>query len=273
MDSEIREHFPSPSFLGFPVRHKFRRLVAKRYENSPIQEAICEFYFDESASWDSTYPGLIYSEVKDAFPEKRSTTAHGIGIEAEASGPRVHSEERTRFFREDEQALIQIGDQFLSANRLAPYESWEEFLEIIQTGYSSYREVVEPTGLERMNLRYVNRIQIEEEELELSKYFNLGLRTGEGLPDSYFSFIAGLVSEFADGRDALRIQMTNAETEPEEEIGILLDLQYSLRMPHSVELGEAFEWLDKAHEEIEKGFEGSIRDPLRTQFGEIEASN
>jgi uncharacterized protein (TIGR04255 family) len=245
--------------------------VAERYENPPIQEAICEFHFDESASWDSTYPGLVYSEIQDAFPRKRSAAARGI--EAEANTLRVRSEERTRFFREDEKALIQIGPQFLSANRLAPYESWGEFSEIIRTGYTAYRELVKPTGIERMSLRYVNRIQIEEEELDLSEYFNLGLRTGEDLPDSYFSFVAGLVSEFADGRDALQIQMTNAETDRDEAIGVLLDLQYSLRASHSVEPGEVFDWLDKAHAEIEKGFEGSIRDSLRTQFGETKVAN
>jgi len=247
--------------------------VAKRYEDPPIQEAVCEFHFEERTSWDSTYPGLIYSELKDTFPEKRSAKAHGIGIEAKASAPRVHSEERTRFFREDEQALVQIGPQFLSANRLAPYESWEEFLEVIEAGYSTYREVVKPDGMERMNLRYVNRIEIEAEELDLSKYFNLGLRTGEDLPDTYFSFIAGFASECADGRDTLRVQMTSAETDRDGVVGILLDLQYSLRDPHSINLGEVFEWLNTAHEEIETAFEASIQNSLRRHFEQVEVSS
>lgn len=247
--------------------------VAPRYENPPIQEAICEFHFEERVSWDSTYPGLIYAKVREHFPEKRTATAHGIGIEAEASTARIRSEERTRFVREDETALIQVGPQFLSANRLAPYESWDEFREIIRTGYSAYCDVVEPSGIEGVSLRYVNRIVIEEEELDLSNYFNLGLRTGEELPDSYFSFIAGFVSEFADGRDALRIQMTDADTDRDDAIGVLLDLQYSLRAPHSIDFGEVFEWLETAHDEIEEGFEGSIRESLRAQFGKIEAAS
>jgi len=262
-----------PSVSESPARSNSDCSVATRYENPPVQEAICEFHFEESASWDSTYPGLIYSEVREDFPEKRTATAHGIGIEAEASAARVRTEERTRFFREDETALIQVGPQFLSANRLAPYKSWDEFRETIRMGYSAYREVVDPSEIEQISLRYVNRIVIEEEELDLSDYFRLGIRTGEELPDSYFSFIVGFVSEFADGRDALRVQMTDTDTDRDDAIGVLLDLQYSLRIPHALEFGEVFDWLEKAHEEIEEGFEGSIRDSLRAEFGKIEAAS
>ena len=244
--------------------------MAPRYKNPPIQEAICEFHFGEGTSWDSTHPGLIYSEVREDFPEKRTATAHGIGIEVKARTARVRSEERTRFVRKDEAALLQVGPQFLAANRLAPYESWEEFREVIRSGYSAYRAVVEPSEIERMSLRYVNRIEIEEKELDLSEYFTLGIRTGEDHPDRFFSFIAGFASEFEEGRDVLRIQMTSTDTDREDTTGLLLDLQYSLRVPHAVELEEVFEWLAKAHEEIERGFEASIRSPLRTQFGEIE---
>lgn len=245
--------------------------MAQRYKNAPIQEAICEFHFEESESWDSTYP--VYAEIRDQYPQKRTATAHGIGVEAEARAPRIHSEERTRFVRDDERALIQVGPQFLSANRRAPYESWEEFRSVIQTGYAAYRDVVDPQGIEQVSLRYVNRIEIDEDELDLSDYFNLGISTGEGLPENYFSFIVGFVSEFADGRDALRVQMTDAEAESDAAMAVLLDLQYSLRVPHEVPLDEVFDWIENAHEEVERGFEATITEPLRAQFGKIETSS
>lgn len=33
----------------------------RRYRNPPIEEALCEFYFDPSEEWDLTIPGKLRS--------------------------------------------------------------------------------------------------------------------------------------------------------------------------------------------------------------------
>jgi uncharacterized protein (TIGR04255 family) len=245
-------------------------LVVKKYESPPIEEAVCEFRFSESSSWDQTYPGLIYSEIREDFPEKRETTAYGIGRVSGGDEPRIESQGRTRFYREDENALIQVGSHVLAANRLKPYDSWEEFSEVIKAGYEAYEKVVEPRGLQRISLRYINKVHVEPNS-ELEEYFSLGIRTEGDLPDQFVAFIAGMVSYFQDGRDTLKIQLTNSDSDQEDMIGIMLELEYVLVDATKIDLDEVNSWLETAHSKIEENFEASIKEPLREQFGEIKS--
>jgi len=242
--------------------------VVKKYESPPIEEAVCEFRFDESSSWDQTYLGLIYSELRGDFPEKRETKAYGIGHVSGGEEPQIESRGRTRFYRDDENALIQVGAHFLAANRLKPYDSWEEFSRIIRAGYDAYRQVVDPRGLQRVSLRYINKVHVEP-DTELEEYFSLGLRTEGDLPGKFVAFIAGMVSYFEEGRDTLKIQLTNSDSDQEDMLGIVLELEYTLIDPTEIDLDEVGTWLETAHAKVEESFEASIKEPLREKFGEI----
>lgn len=42
----------------------------RRYRNPPIEEALCEFYFDPSEEWDLTIPGKLHTELGDEYSGK-----------------------------------------------------------------------------------------------------------------------------------------------------------------------------------------------------------
>jgi len=242
--------------------------VVKKYEDAPIQEAVCEFNFSQTDDWDPTYLGLIYSKLRGEFPSRRKVTAYGFDLSSDDE-PRIRSEERVRLFSEEEKSLVQVGAHFLSANRLKPYQSWNDFLQTIEAGYEAYQEVVEPTALQRISLRYINKVVLDGESVDLSEYFNLGISAGEDVADPFNSFIVGMVSEYRDGADSLKIQMTNTEVEEEDKVGVILELEYSLAQSDQVEISGAREWLENAHGVIERKFEAIITEKLRNEFGQI----
>ena len=55
--------------------------MSRRYKNSPIIEAICEFQFEENSEWDLTVPGLVYDRVQNEFPIRRYAARVTMGVQ------------------------------------------------------------------------------------------------------------------------------------------------------------------------------------------------
>ena len=45
----------------------------RRYRNPPIEEALCEFYFDPSEEWDLTIPGKLHTSLATSTQVNRGT--------------------------------------------------------------------------------------------------------------------------------------------------------------------------------------------------------
>src|SRR5258708_36609831 len=138
--------------------------MSKRYEASPIIEALCQFQFEPDAYLDLTIPGLIYEQVKKDFP-KRNQVAQvniGVAVNAEIIGQQIGALPLMQFMREDSNTLIQVGQNLLTINQLAPYSSWQEFLLLIEEGLQAYLEAPHPKRIQRVVLHYLNRIEFNQ---------------------------------------------------------------------------------------------------------------
>jgi len=245
--------------------------MGKKYRNPPIIEALCEFRFEPGPPWDLAIPGLVYEKVRDDFPKRRQARAFETSISAGPKG--VEQEVRTlyrmQFLREDEKALIQVGPNLLAVNHLKPYPTWQEFLPLIQKGFDAYRDAAAPKGIRRIGLRYINRIEIPGQRIELEDYFEFRPFVGPRLPQEFGPFIVGIQVPYEDSRDTLRLQLANASVETPNTVAVILDLDYFLTRPGKVSLDNVFEWVDVAHSRVEEAFEACITDRLRQMFEEV----
>jgi uncharacterized protein (TIGR04255 family) len=249
--------------------------MSKKYKNSPIIEAICEFQFEENSAWDLTVPGLVYGRVQNEFPIRRQAARVTMGIHSNVGNitPQFGAVHLMQFLRRDEKALMQIGSHILSINLLNPYPSWTEFLPLIQTGFNEYCNVAKPTGLQRIGLRYINHIEIPDQNARLEDCFEFRPFTGPKLPQKLDSFVLGGQIAYENSRDILSLQLASSpRLEPSiVNPAVILSLDYFLAKPKGVLLDEALTWIEKAHENIEDIFEGCITDRLRALFkGEAE---
>jgi len=242
----------------------------KRYNNPPVNEALCEFQF-ESDSWDLAVPGLIYKQVEDTFPKRRSAKVVSLSLSPQKEGieQQVQTEERVRFLRDDEKALIQVGRCFLAINHLKPYSSWHEFLGLIEQGLTAYREIAAPKRIWRVGLRYINRIEIREKPIELEDYFHFRPFVGPELVQDIDAFICGIQVPFEGSRDTLRLQLTSTTTKDPNITAAILDLDYFLVKPGAVALDKVLEWLNVAHQRVLECFEASIAEGLKETFEEV----
>lgn len=242
--------------------------MSRKYANPPIIEALCEFRFEPSTPWDMTIPGLIYKIIKDEYPHKEQTKTIEVEVRSVKGElePKIMGSEQMRFSREDKAALIQINTNLISVHHKKPYPTWEVFFPMIKSGFNTYIEVVEPKGINRIGVRYINKITIPSTTFKMEDYFNFIPHLGEGLPQEHGPFFMGVEISYDAPRDVLRLQLTSAEPEEPGSTTLILDLDYVLRDAGQFNIDDVFDWVQTAHDRVESIFEGCITDKLREIF-------
>jgi uncharacterized protein (TIGR04255 family) len=242
--------------------------MKRQYINPPVIEAVCEFRFSPDTRWDLTIPGLVYEKIQDQFPNKEQHVVSEIEINQEAKGikQQVRTSERIWFLTEERKLFMQIGAHFLAINCLTPYPTWDVFKPQIERAYETVRNLISVQGLERIGLRYINRLDIASPRVDLEEYFDFWPHLGKGLPQTMQSFVTGCVLLYHDGRDACKLQFTSAVPELPETNAFLLDVDYFTAQPRRVSPEDALGWVENAHQNAETVFEGCITDKLREIF-------
>ncbi len=247
--------------------------MRKRYKNPPLIEALCEFYFAPEISQDfDSIINLLYEKIQNGFPKRYRLQLQASQINIDTSGtPEITAQllPLVRFQSSTEQVLIQIGQNLLTVNHLKPYTSWEEFLPSVEMGFNAYREVVKPKTINRVALRYINRIEIASNRIDLENYFDFRPFIKQKLLQDLSAFNLGIQIPREEARDALNIQLASIESGSPTIVAIMLDLTYSLVKSENVKLDNITEWLSIAHNHIEDAFEACITDQLRNKFEEV----
>lgn len=244
--------------------------MGRKYKNPPVVEAVCEFRLTQDTPWDLTIPGLFYERVKTAFPHREQRVVQEVDLTQEPQGlqQRIRTSERVLLFTQDRKMLIQLGPRLLVVNALRPYPTWQGFKPRIEMAWSELQRVVEISGLERIGLRYINRIKLPEKDVKLDKYFGFYLTLGPRLPKNIVSFIAVAEFLYNEDRDRCRVRLEPARDSAEEST-CMLDIDYFLARSRAVEVADALQWVEEAHSRVEEVFEGCITDRLRALFEEV----
>lgn len=240
--------------------------MSRKYKNSPIIEALCEFQFEPDPQWDLVMPGLIYDELKDTFPKREHRVVVNAPTDTRAHFPYG---EAVNFLREDERAAILVGPNVLSVNHLRPYPNWDQFLPLIKRGLAAYLKVAEPKNLRSVELRYINDIEIAGRNAELGDYFNLRPSIEQSSLQKFAAFITGIQLPYEGSKDTLKIEMQGSYNDENISTLITIDLDYLLAESGNISLANVFDWIDTAHDRIEKAFEACITDKARQMFEEV----
>lgn len=248
--------------------------MGRLYENPPLIEAVCEFQFEPSQPWDWTIPGLVYDKVKKDFPKKKQQNviemeAH---VEHDELMPSIKkgSVARLQFLREDETALLQVGSNLFVVNHLRPYPTWEMFREMIKDGLAIYRDVANPKALKRIGLRYINRLEIPESQVEIEDYIRAVPTIPEPVPQVFATWIQRVEIPFEDSNGLMIMQSGLLKHEEPNKVVFLLDLDFITLNVQEVKLENVTDWLEQAHDAVEKTFEVCITDKSRALFKEIQ---
>ena len=237
--------------------------MSQCYGKPPIAEAYCVFSF-LSSNWDMTVPGSLYGMLKDVFPEKGNVNEYGIEVAIDSAGiptqKLMHNSNKMQLVSKAKNAFVQFGQNYLAINCTNPYIGWEKFYSYINLAFAAYSKCASPLGIQRIGVRYINKIEYSKETIELKDYFNIYPHVGNGITQDYCNCIVGIETSEYDGKYGLRITMS---TEPQ---AIVLDLDYFSRKPEVVSMDDALNWVADAHTVIGRNFESCITDKSRVLF-------
>jgi len=245
--------------------------MQRKYKNPPLVELVCEFQVAPDCAWDLTMPGLIYEKVKEDFPERAPLLVQHfeVGPDQEGIGQKFRTEQRVLFRAGKEKVFIEVGSRLLGVHsQVTPYPGWEHFRPKIDVGFRALMDVSKVETLRGISLRYINRIEVPDEAGALEKYLSFRplLADSEGMEIT--SFIGGTQFSIAD--DSCRVELQSVVPDNPDNRAFLLDIGYSRAPNRTIEQQKALQWVESAHEKVDKlFFERCIKPPLRELFQEI----
>ena len=249
----------------------------RRYRNPPIDEAVCEFRFHPSQDWDLTIPGRLHGRISDDYPGKpRQQKVFEAKLEAQGGRPpsMTYGEglAKVQLVTEDGTRMVGVGHDVLSVHMLRPYQQpnapeqsgWDEFRPRVARALEAYWEVTEPLGVGRIGIRYINKIIIPEQAIEVADYFVSAPPDVSGVPDRMSGF-ASRVEYVYD--DEVRLVLTQGTAPaPSGHVGFLLDIDVIWESEHPVGRDKALIKAEDLRTREREAFEALITDKARELF-------
>lgn len=245
-------------------------MTRRQYKNAPIQEALCEFRFAPGHEWDVTVVGKLHERVKVSYDgkAKQQDVVTANLMVPEHGGPPAFAMNRnygkTQFPSTDARRLLAVGPDLLSVHGFAPYEGWEALKPRIASALGDYTKVAEPEGVRRIGVRYVNRVVIPGDRIDLATYFLCSPADIDGLPDTMSSFVQRTEYDYGD-HVRLLLTFASAPSEQDGEATFLLDVDV-IWEDEPAALEGAMEIVEDLRCRERDAFEALITDELREIF-------
>lgn len=242
----------------------------REYAAPPVVEALCEAYFS-GGKWDPTLPGLFFQRIRAEFPNRALAQEVGAapgGHFGEADAGLGSGASRMQFHEKNGSRIVQFTKDLLVVNQLRPYPGFDAWRPVAVEMLSLYRELVRPEKLDRIGLRYINRVVIPKTSFHMSEFFGVYAIVPQELGGEYASFLVRVEVPpiFPDHR--LLITLSSEPSRLPGAVEILLDL-YDVVGESDRPLLDTFEaTLRAAHQNVVLGFENAITPAARRLFKE-----
>lgn len=241
------------------------------FANPTIQEALCELHFarPEGRDWNPQWFGELFRKAGDDYPnmEPSETAEVGFGITPDgAFVPQMRKMGvKTLYRHATRNHLIQLSDSTFTINELAPYEGWEVFQSDIKRGWDLLSATVAPSGLDRIGLRYINRIRRESADEPVSAWIAASDYVPQRVRSATSRFLSRLQLPVSDD---VRLIVTVAEQEENGQLSIVLDIDTVLFAQLPPEWEVIAQHTNELHERAWEVFESCMTEKLRAHLKE-----
>ena len=242
----------------------------RRYKKPPVQEALCEV-FSSGFEWDDTIPGLFYETIKDQFSNKSQLKQFGIELNvgsSERAAKFLEKNDRIQFRKPDGSQIIQLAQDLLVINQLKPYMHFEDWFPVVKDKFSLYSKCAKPKQIEKIGIRYINRIVVPKAAFKMEDYFNCYPQLPSALGDTHGPFMIRLQTVTKHPSHQLIITFATAPSDSPESTAFALDLYDIFQKPMAPDVNELTKIANEGHENIVRAFENCIKDNLRALFEE-----
>ncbi len=246
----------------------------RQYRSPPIEEAVCELRFLPNPEQDFAAPARFYEAIRNDYPAKPELQAlppSELTVEGKPAGFQVALRGqggKILFSNGARTHLVGLASNLLSVHMLRPYPGWENFRPKIVQAIEAYVAAASPKGLSRIGFRYINKIEVGQENRPIAELLTIGPLTPEAISlDKATSFVR--VEAAYPDRPA-RLAVTVASVEPSKPGGaaMLLDLEVSQEWPSEqpLPIAETMAAIDEFRVRERAAFEAYITNHARKIF-------
>jgi len=257
-------------------------MTRRIYRNDPIQEAVCEFRFRSPQQGWSLLPGQLFDRLADEYPAEPGQdlpqvmpfaeglpNALPLGIQIAIGGAPPG---RVRLANPDATRSLLIGQGAFSVHAGRPYPLWEGFSASIERALAAFLDVHAAFDIDRIGLRYINRIEGEGTANEVERFFNVQSLHFPGVDTELQNFLGR--SEQLLEHDPNRLVIATFASAPATEgrSAFILDLDVVAQNLSGVStLADALSIVAQLRQDEKAVFEASITDEARHDlFGGFE---
>jgi uncharacterized protein (TIGR04255 family) len=241
---------------------------ARRYAKAPITEAIIDLRVKQAPG--VTVRDLLrcHANEEKNYPGRRELNLNVGHFEV---GPRVTASATAQhlgfiFTSEDEKQVYQARLDGFAMSRLAPYESWEPFRDEARRLWNVYRQAMKPARVERIAVRYINRLDIPGPRVELKDYLRTSPEIAPGLPQSLDGFFMQLQLPVEDIHGRLLVNETIIESAKPGIVAVVLDIDLFRTEDLPQEEAGIWQLFEAFRQRKDEFFEACITDKARELF-------
>ena len=239
------------------------------YPRAPITEAVIEFRLVAPPAKAKRKKAV--GRLKKFYENYESGTQNHVEVKLKSDGTPEAEVTQTaidKLLSTDVSEQMLIFEKSLIVSQLAPYQGWQGFRSRIVRDWELWRSSVGFCQVERLGMRYINRIDmpLEDPVTYYEDYVNIYPAVPEVLnPCISHSVSVRVVSKDIGGE--VNVRSAVVESPVPNHMAIVLDLDVSRMISEPASDGELLDFLDKARAKKNEVFEACISDKARELFG------
>ena len=172
--------------------------------NAPITEALVDINANFSPNIDLELLEKMTNETetKTEYPDKKTRFSWSGSFKIDPKKmPRLQETKGGPdgyiLTSKDKLNMLQVRLNGFSFHRLKPYKNWNEFHGNAKRLWKKYAAITSPDIITRIAIRYVNRIEVPGDKLNLKDYLKTAPDVASDLPQDISSFLVRIVIPFS----------------------------------------------------------------------------
>jgi uncharacterized protein (TIGR04255 family) len=258
-----------------PQIEKIKILLDEKFphlKKAPIIEAVIDIRTHSRHPFEEKeFRQKIENKIKGYhFLDIQKTFLHGFKIEKGAP-----SEQKTedlgikgiRFKSEDSQKICQFNRDGFVFSWLGQYPDWETFVNEAISFWRLYKEIRPPNEINRIGLRYINRIELCQDNIQLGEFIQQAPEAPKclELPFSWFMHHETLAIPGHDYAINL-IKTIQPPQDIKQNAGIIIDIDVFTTQDNIIEENKIAIYLDEMRWLKNKTFFGTITEKALEDF-------
>jgi uncharacterized protein (TIGR04255 family) len=181
--------------------------------------------------------------IADAYPQRRTRQVFEVAV-ADVGVSQKQKDDGFLFVAADGRRVIQARLDGFSFSLLKPYSSWDALRDEGRRHWESYRQIVKPSGISRVAVRYINRIELPLPFKDFREYILTAPEIAQDLPQGLANFLLRVVIPVEQAGCVVIVTET-MEPPDSERLPFILDIDASCERPLDPETDEVWETLER----------------------------